>query len=237
MAETEEREQQQQIAMQRAFGIYKGILSDERGVKARKSSLKEALARVDIDWKAFLEALKRAQKDSHTLDLFDEQCMKIEGWARKLIAGEKLVEPGPDDEKEPAIPEDTFDDEEQAEDAPVPAPQPTEDPTEPQPLPAAAESDQFEDDPVAAGPQAEEGEPEWDMGDAPAADPKAAQKTAHVAPAAGAAGVSMDDIPMPQSQIHDLQAEQKKKRQFVDRNERMPAAQYNEMVKAGSSQG
>jgi hypothetical protein len=237
MAETEDRERQQQFAFQNGFGIYRGILSDKAGVKAREGALKAALERVDIPWKAFQEAVKRAKQNENTLHLFDESAMKLETWLRKLMAGEKLVEPGPDDEKEPAIPEDTFDDEEQAEDSPTPAPQPIEeDPTEPQPLPAAAESDQFEDDPAVAGPQAEEGEPEWDMGDAPAADPKAAQKTAQVAPAAGAAGVSMDDIPMPKSQIHDLQAEQKR-RQFVDRRERMPAAEYNERVKAGSSQG
>ena len=214
------------MVMRRAFTAERtGLRKKLKALKDREKAMFDALQRNGVSRGAFEEAEKRATQDQNDLDIFDSEAAEVETWIRDWIESN-----GDKDAGEETPPEDP-DEEEQVDDAPATAPEPTEEPpSEPEPLPAAAESEPvFEDDPST---QSGEKEPEWDMGTAPAADPNAALKTRNVAPAAGAAGVSMDDIPMPQSQVHDLQDAQRK-RQFVDRRERMSAAEYNDTVKAG----
>lgn len=228
------------MVMKRAFTAERtGLRKKLKNVKDREKAMFDALQRNGVSRAAFEEAEKRATQDQKDLDIFDSEAAEVETWIRDWIESNGDRDPGDapeaDEEQTEDHPPEVNDDDK----APETAPEPIEEEADPQPIPAAAESPEpvFEDDPNAA--PAEEKEPEWDMGDAPAADPQAAMKTRNVAPAAGAAGVSMDDIPMPKSQVHDLQEAQRKRpqRQFVDRNERMPAAQYNELVKAGSGQG
>lgn len=226
------------MVMKRAFTAERtGLKKKLKSVKDREKAMYAALERNGVSKAAFEEAEKRATQDQKDLDIFDSEAAEVETWIREWIE-DAPAEKDIGAEKEPVFEDDdaaeTEDEPPETNDEPTPAPQPPEEePSETAPIPAAAESDGFEEDPAVPGEPPAEGEPEWDMGDTPAFDPKAAEKTARVAPAAGASGVSMDDIPMPKSQVHDLQAEQKK-RQFVDRRERMSAEQYNETVgKAG----
>lgn len=238
------------MVMKRAFTAERtGLRKKLKAVKDREKAMYDALQRNGVSRAAFEEAEKRATQDQKDLDIFDSEAAEVETWIRDWIEnnGEKETPDEPESDEAETIDEDggpaprsdenpdNNDDRDDRSEGPEVAPQPEEESSEPEPIPAAAESEPaFEGDPNT---QTEEQEPEWDMGATPAADPKAAEKTRHVAPAAGAAGVSMDDIPMPQSQIHDLQQEQaKRERKFVDRRERMSAADYNDTVKAGSGQ-
>lgn len=225
------------MVMKRAFTAERtGLKKKLKSVKDREKAMFDALARNGVSKAAFEEAERRAWQDQKDLDIFDSEASEVETWMRDWIEDDQTNTAEPAESAAEPTPEEQHDIAETNMDTQADTDTiATSDDGDPDGVPAAAI--QFEDDPAAATPEpGADKEVEWDMGDAPAADPNAAQKTAQVAPAAGAAGVSMDDIPMPSSQIHDLQKEQAK-RKFVDRRERMSAADFNEQAKAGTGQG
>lgn len=198
-------------------------MQTKREIAAKNKRLADILATLEkrgVNKAAFKEAMKRANQETETLDLFDEEASALETLIRKITSGE-LAE---SDQK--ATQTATVAEERQEEAAkPKAAAKKAAKPKAASKKAAKEVGEDAEPGPISRAP-AEDSTP----------DPNFRQKINKVAAEPGAEGLSADQIPMPgageRPAANVTNLAERRQTGFVDRTERMSAKDARKLIGA-----